>query len=525
MRAQSSLFRGSVTSLLVVLTLFGCLADRYPVTEPPPTTEPPPPTTEPPPPTVRQGYYAAPGGTSGGDGSWDQPWDLTTALAGGKGRVQPGDTIWLRGGTYWGAFRSTLTGTAGAPIVVRQYPGERAIIDSKGVPGTTDAFVAAGAYSIFWGFELTKSDPTRVFNSTSSSTVSNMAIANAPHTKFINLVIHDGGNAFYTWPAKPDVEIYGSIIYNNGWQGSDRGHGHGMYLKNDLGPVVARDNVIFNQFGYGIHVYSNAGDGLLNGIRLEGNVSFNNGTLATNSTSLNLLVGGGEPADDIVVQSNMTYFSPGTGATNVRIGYPSTLENGTVLFADNFAIGGNPVYDVGYWQSATVRNSTFAGDRTILSINDPTTSGHTWSGNLYCRDPLASAWKHAGTTYSFSGWKSATGLGATDAATANAPTSAKVFVRPNAYEAGRANIIVYNWAGAAAVAVDVSGILQVGDAYEVRNVQDLFGSPVVSGTYGGGSISIPQSATPAPIPYGMTSSPAPVTGPAFNVYLLRKSAA
>ena len=44
------------------------------------------------------------------------------------------------------------------------------------------------------------------------------------------------------------------------------------------------------------------------------------------------------------------------------------------------------------------------------------------------------------------------------------------------------------------VAVDMSGILAVGDAYEVRNVRDFFGTPAVTGTYGGGSITIPITA-------------------------------
>ena len=63
------------------------------------------------PPGSRVGYYAAPGGSGAGDGSTSRPWDLATALAGGKGMVQPGDTIWVRGGTYPGTFTSALTGT------------------------------------------------------------------------------------------------------------------------------------------------------------------------------------------------------------------------------------------------------------------------------------------------------------------------------------------------------------------------------------------------------------------------------
>ncbi|HMC67920.1 MAG TPA: Ig-like domain-containing protein, partial [Mycobacteriales bacterium] len=233
--------------------------------------------TAPPPPGTHTGWYAAPNGSSSGDGSSGRPWNLPTALSGGNGKVQPGDTVWLRGGTYAGQFRSTLTGTAAAPIVVRQYPGERAIIDGGG--STSDTFVADGSYSVFWGFEMTNSDPARCC-STSSFFRADMMVSHATHVKFINMIVHDGGPGYYTWSPYGDVEIYGAIIYNIGYDGSDRGHGHGMYLKNDVGPLVVRDNILFNSYGYGIHAYTNSGDGLLNGIHLEGNVSFNSGTLS-----------------------------------------------------------------------------------------------------------------------------------------------------------------------------------------------------------------------------------------------------
>ena len=39
------------------------------------------------------------------------------------------------------------------------------------------------------------------------------------------------------------------------------------------------------------------------------------------------------------------------------------------------------------------------------------------------------------------------------------PTGVKVFVRPNHYEPGRANITIYNWDKAATVDVSLAGIL------------------------------------------------------------------
>src|SRR5207247_4758577 len=137
------------------------------------------------------GWFAAPTGSSGGDGS-RRPWDLQTALQGGAGKVQPGDTVWLRGGTYTSAtpIYSTLAGSASAPVVVRQYPGEQAILAAPGAASPTsrgDFFTVQGNYSQFWGFEVTDSDPNRSVN-----TRPNLIAVNASDAKLGNHVVQGG---------------------------------------------------------------------------------------------------------------------------------------------------------------------------------------------------------------------------------------------------------------------------------------------------------------------------------------------
>ena len=102
------------------------------------------------------------------------------------------------------------------------------------------------------------------------------------------------------------------------------------------------------------------------------------------------------------------------------------------------------------------------------------------------------------------------------------PRATKVVVRPNPYEAGRAHIIVYNWAKQPSVSVDLSGVLAAGDRYEVRNVQDLFAAPVASGTMTGTSLSIPMQGVAPPAPVGLRSSPAPKTGPEFDTFVVTR---
>ncbi len=441
--------------------------------------------TVPPPPT-RPGWYVSPTGTASGDGSINHPWNFATAANGASSRILPGDTVWMRGGTYRGPFRVTVSGAPGSPVVFRQYPGERAIIDGAGTSSSVSVFYVGGQYTMFWGFEITNSDPIRTTTSTANNVRPNVVSNYASHTKYVALVVHDGGVAFYNEPVYGDVEITGCLVYNNGWQGPDRGHGHGLYLKSNTGPVVARDNVIFNQFGYGIHAYSNAGSGDLVNLHFEGNVAFNNGTLSSIGTSSNILLGGDSPARADVLLNNYTWFASAGAGTNVKIGYGSLL-NGDVQVQGNYFVGGSPVLDVGYWTTFVASSNLFAGTGSILNLRNVSTIGQSLTGN-----------------------------------TTVMPTTTQVFVRAVPYEAGRANVIVYNFGHQGSVTADLSGVLAAGDRYVVRNVQDLFGTPVATGTYSGGSISLPMSGVNAPAPVGI-SSRAPKTGPDFDVFVVTKN--
>src|SRR6476469_6924447 len=79
-------------------------------------------------PALGADFYVAPNASGSGNGSFSNPWQLQTALN-QPSAVHPGDTIWLRGGTYSGTFVSLLNGTAASPIIVRQYAGELATLD------------------------------------------------------------------------------------------------------------------------------------------------------------------------------------------------------------------------------------------------------------------------------------------------------------------------------------------------------------------------------------------------------------
>jgi hypothetical protein len=73
-----------------------------------------------------QRFVDAARGNDQNAGSEQAPWKtLSHSLA----QLQAGDTLYLRGGTYYEAVRVSLSGRSDAPITIRAHPGERAVVD------------------------------------------------------------------------------------------------------------------------------------------------------------------------------------------------------------------------------------------------------------------------------------------------------------------------------------------------------------------------------------------------------------
>ena len=427
-------------------------------------------------------YHVTPGGSPRGNGSRSRPWDLGTALH-HPGRVRPGDVIWLHGGRYSGTYQSLLTGTAAKPIIVRQFPGERATIDGGDSDGTLILLVD-GAYTWFWGFEVTSSDPRRV-SAQAGSWVTDIKRGEGIFTsqegkgaqgcRFINLFIHDAREGIGFWKEATEAEVYGCIIASNGWCGPDRAHGHGVYAQNSSGTKKIMDNIVMDNFSHGIQIYGSEAAPLDNFV-LEGNIVFGH------TAERNILVGGGAPVRNLVFRNNYVYDAP--GAVAVNIGWKQTNGGG----ADKAVIQGN--YLVGRLELWNVRSSSVEGNTIIgLSLG------------------FRPEW-YPNNTY------------VTTRAERNV-----IVVRPNAYEKGRGHIVVFNWENARVVGVDCSGVLKPGDRYVVHDARDYYGPTVVSGTYTGAPVSIPLGTPPPPSGVNVPCYTSLVTGPAFGVFVLDRDAA
>jgi hypothetical protein len=466
-------------------------------------------------------YFAAPSGKSSGDGSKTQPWDLATALA-GPAKVQPGDTIWLRGGTYTGEFTSRLKGTKDAPITIRQAFGERSTIDLV-TKDRTALLDVEGEYVRFWGFEVTCSHPIRISKSGGPFAGPDIRRGSihcrASHVSFINLVVHDLGVGFGFWSEGEAGEVYGCLIFNNGWKAPDRGHGHGIYTQNVKGTKRLVDNVLFNQFSHGIHAYGSA-KARIEGFHIEGNAAFNNGVLAgPEDLAPNILVGGGAPARRITLARNFTYHSK--PATSVRLGYGAV--NDDLTLTENYFAG---YTEVRFWKTVTAKGNTFLGADSLVRLESPrgvALPGYAWDGNTYRSSrqkysPLVAVQDGKSLANNWQEWKKA-GLDASGSHAEGKLSGVKVFVRPNLYEPGRAHVIAYNWDRSESVPVKLEGVLKEGQKYRLVSVHDYFGDPVLTGVYDGKPVSVPMRPIHPPPGVGMENAPIS-TAPEFDVFVV-----
>lgn len=91
-----------------------------------------PPLRKAPPPAARimaQGpalFVDAKNGNDADKGSKDSPWKT---LRHAVNHLKAGDTLYLRGGTYYETLALRLVGTKEAPITLRSFPGEQAVLD------------------------------------------------------------------------------------------------------------------------------------------------------------------------------------------------------------------------------------------------------------------------------------------------------------------------------------------------------------------------------------------------------------
>lgn len=466
-------------------------------------------------------FHVTTGGSPKGDGSAAAPWDLATALA-ATAVVKPGDTVWVHEGTYRGGFTSTLAGRPKSPVVVRGERGKRVTIDTAPRDDRDNGlFAIKGADAVYRDFEVTCSDPkreTKLSGSWPADIRRGSVDVRGDRVSAVNLVVHDCASGFGFWAEGEGGEISGCLIYNNGWRGPDRGHGHGVYAQNAKGVKRIADNVVFHQFAYGIHAYGSE-KASLKGFEIDGNIAFENGCLTRRGDNApGVMVGGGTPVERLAVRDNVIVSG------GIRLGYPWGVTNEDVVCTGNYAEG----LVVRDFRRGTVAKNTVVAHSSVVQLEaagKPLLGGLRWDENAYFvtdghwgETAVVAEAKSRGLT--FAEWRKATGFDAKSTLTRGSPMKLHVTVRPNVYEPGRAHVAIRNPESLPTVPVDLVGVLKTGQKYRVVSAKDFYGPALAAGTYDGKPVNFPMKPVKPPAPVGLPAADLPVTEPRFAAFIV-----
>jgi hypothetical protein len=525
-------------------------------------------------PALASDWYVSTSGNSSANGSQAQPWDLCTAVGcsgAAPASVQPGDTIWLSGGTYTAppsGFIFRLNGTASTLIWVRNIktppPGYTGLLNPDGserviLNGNGQNFPdIAGSYTAVEGLEfvdLTLQTGNRYLQNLCSGCPPSLyppgasgPEVNGPGNRMIHCVVHDNSAGLYSYSAAPNAEIYGNISYYNGYIYGGEGLGHGYYMQNNVGNKWITNNFAGDNVDNGFQIYGSGGATI--GFVTSGNASYDNGSLAT--WQYNLVVGSAAGTSGNTFDSFYSFFPLTVGNGYVAIGeYDASSD---VAVTNSVFVGGNTTLIAeGIGGPATFTGNSLvnsaqnaAGAPSLMLVfaqfANQSKSEIVWDNNQYY-GPLDLFYTgnydglsvSNGSRQPFSGWQTASGFDAHSTYSSALPTGAWTYVLPDKYTNKRANIIIYNWSAyadssgdllspctgaCASVAVDLSGVLSVGDQFIIQDTQNWFGPHVLTGTYQGGTVSIPMAGLgPKPVPWGFSVAPAH-TAPAFGTFVV-----
>ncbi|MGH8628722.1 MAG: right-handed parallel beta-helix repeat-containing protein, partial [Gammaproteobacteria bacterium] len=188
-------------------------------------------------------YYIAPSGSNYDPGTQSAPF-ATPQKA--HDIANPGDTIYMRGGTYYLPTQTTLTrdGTSGKRIQLFAFPGEKPIIDGANQPNGGHAAVIKMTSASWWhikGLELRNGPVDGIFSEGNSS-----------NNIFEQLNIHHMGRL-----AAGGAQGTGLLLYRNG--------GNNLILNNDVHDN--EDQLSFGGGANGINLVTSGTGNIIRGNR------------------------------------------------------------------------------------------------------------------------------------------------------------------------------------------------------------------------------------------------------------------
>ena len=355
--------------------------------------------------TAGNSYYMSTTGSDSNTGSITSPWKT---IASASAKLKPGDTLYVRGGTYTGQggyIWNSVSGTSTAPITLKAYPGETPVFDGGWTLGEWVVLTNSVGWIVIDGitaqhFDDEYGDGTiLLINGANNITIQNCKLIDngkntaQDHAIYLgasgvanitirnNLIQHAAAGGIQSWhgPNANGVLIYNNIItgchwgiifadntqnieiYNNTIDKNDIGidfsYTGDSYTSSDplagVKNVTMKDNIISNSASYGMKV----GSCNVNDIIGDNNLWYNNAVTVLWNTSNNTLAQyqANTVNDRHSVGADPSYVSASTGNYHLNSTSPA-IDKGTTLSKvpndkDNTARPKGVAYDMGAYES------------------------------------------------------------------------------------------------------------------------------------------------------------------------------
>jgi len=301
-------------------------------------------------------YYVAPTGNNANPGTIGQPF---ATLQKAQDVANPGDTIYMRGGTYTltSYVNITKSGSAGNVINVLNYPAEIPILD--GINLTNDSFPnirLSGSYWYIKGLEIINAPYSGIYITGSNNTIE---FSNVHH----NVQLNAQGGGIQVASGSSNL-ILNNDVHHQSYGAGGTG-GDGIEVAPQLTGNVIRGNRVWRNHDDGIDLWGSKG------VLVENNWVWQNGyddsLIKTSGNGCGIKLGGSGDANEgtHTVRNNVLWHNGEDGINDNAATNPSTIYNNTSY--DHVRSG---MYNFNFWSAhANVlrNNLSFAGNGVAIN--------------------------------------------------------------------------------------------------------------------------------------------------------------
>jgi hypothetical protein len=255
--------------------------------------------------------------------------------------AQPGDVIYIRGGTYSGNVTFNRSGTPTAPIIWTSHPGEWAILENARVT------LRDSSHNILANFEIRNSPTIGLYISEAHDSILHGIVTHSNHGA--GIYHYSGDRNRYQY-----VITFNNYDYNNAGENAD-----------GLSIASGSDNTIYRSLSY-----NNSDDGFdtwrSTRTLIDSSISFRNGR-GDGGDGNGIKAG---PGANTTIQNTITFENRATGIHH-NGGSNGRYINNT-SYNDNYAFQAN--------STTTLRNNIAIGGR--LYLQGANSSHNTWDLNI-----------------------------------------------------------------------------------------------------------------------------------------------